>query len=511
MIATAFLLFCTNHGFIERDFETRYIGLSVDKLRQIDQLLSIRNDIGVAIGAAAHCQARGLLVDVQLMIAARCAFHGVYITEVIAAVKIGFNCSFCGRRAAQTIPDIAAVIVLILLIRFIDITASGRIGNLYAVGDLCITFFEVIDTGAVGGVPERFQQGRAGENRVGGVVLNLIRRIAIIVNRSTTACPLFSGIQRDVGEGQGQLGCAVAAHVADQAGGGIGGIVVPIHIARAGREVVHRQGDRLADGVDEQRGVPRVAVNAIHFQTRQRNITQVYIDRSLSFIPGNVAENQRTGVRRTIHALQTCSPLERCAGNRHTADGVVQQTMVHQIVLMVSIGKRLVAIAGFNAIHFFIGKGQGSGRTFTSNRNCAQRRDRVIGIAGQVDVAGYFGFVSCAEITLDVACRILRDAPRNHLLRGGECTCAHIAVFPEAVQIIVIPGLAVLVVCDLPLVGVAVGCICIDFCRSCSITFTQCQRDNRVVVTGVILNRHTNQFVEITVRRCRIAAQGRRY
>ena len=119
--------------------------------------------------------------------------------------------------------------------------------------------------------------------------------------------------------------------------------------------------------------------------------------------------------------LTNCS-LERCASDRHIASGVVQQAMVHQIVLVVGIGKRFVVIVAFFAVHFFIGKGQGSS-SITTNCNCAQRRDRVIGIAGQIN-AGASGntnrgvvriIVFGAEIAPDIPCRVLRDAPGENL------------------------------------------------------------------------------------------------
>ena len=160
------------------------------------------------------------------------------------------------------------------------------------------------------------------------------------------------------------------------------------------------------------------------------------------------------------------------------------------MVLMIFVRGLLVnRIRTFQTLKTRIVKSQRCGFFCTTDGHRSPGRDGIVGVAGQIQIAGYVNRIAVVEFATDSFCRMLTRAPQNQSFhRVFAC------LLSEYIQIVIIPG-----------IFVSEGMSCLAFVGIASrplvkfLSLGRLQGDNGILTAELIPDRHADQFIEIGI------------
>ena len=402
---------------------------------QWTQLKCVFNNIRIPIGTAAVQQTSRFLVDIQLI----CTFFNILcypdITKKIRVLISFSHISFI-RVCILLICDIAVrIIVLILLIRIS--TSCLCIRQLHTISNFIIGTVKVIRTGTIGRIHKVLHKDCPGKYRMSCVILYL--RGSIIPHRGRFFWIFFyTSVQCNIGKWKSQLGCCLVTDGADQTGCSIRSFFIltfSCHIFLTGGELIYGQFCCFCNSIDQKWRIGGIIAffHSCHSDSIQCHIFQIDSNNVADRISDDTSINQCTGIILCTVVWTVCifftfkfffsyHTRKRSLIYQHTMRSVIEQSVLHQVMLMFCIRERFICF--FYRIHRIVGKGQvciWTSITFRANMYRGKRCHRIIRISIQIQVSGYAchkRIIWCTgdffpEPRSDIFCSILGCTPQN--------------------------------------------------------------------------------------------------
>ena len=459
---------------IQRDFPALVDTVCIQRVRKGNELHIAGDNVGMGVGAAAFGHLHLWKIDIQLM--AHCLLGSVVlvlflvpnIAPVAACEEGGFLIVPCGTVNVFVNQAIVGTGLFIEPELKVGISAQidaafGTVGQLLPQGIPAAIRSEVILTltGGSFGIPEALDEQRLGEDGVMGSV-NVMQ---------CSAC-IGSAVQCHIGEGQLNVGTGFPAHSANQTAGCIGSLGINSLRLRAALclrpNPIHLHGDMASDvGNQQGSGICGTGTQClVYLDSCKLDVPEIQGKGIVGIRTGDSAADQRAiGIARILIHVLSDIPLECQAIDieRYVPGAVLENAGVHQCVLGFPVGGLLVAGVRFCNLYLLVVKHDGD-----ILNGIPGAGNGIVGIAGQVQGISRIrlgNFCRClfVEVFRNIAKANSPGTQQNHFLRrvhiSGDCACIinMVAVFPERIQIVVIPGIGidVIIVRELPLIGVA--------------------------------------------------------